>query len=54
LALTYSITLALLVIIGIMLCLYEWVQFDLMKQKRELYEDRKIKFSKLLFNAWNW
>lgn len=50
----YSCTLASFVIIGVILCLYEWQQFDLIKKERELYEDRKIKFSKLFFNAWNW
>eukprot|EP00347_Sterkiella_histriomuscorum_P009525 403340873 len=50
----YSLTLELFIIIGIFMSLYKWVQFDLLKKERSLYEDQKKKFSKIFFNMWDW
>jgi len=50
----YSLTLELFVLIGIFLCLFKWVQFDLIKKERGLYEDSKKKFSRLFINLWDW
>jgi hypothetical protein len=53
-AFLYSLTLCLFMVIGSNLCLYEWVSFDLLKKERDLYEDKKVKFAKMLFNSWDW
>lgn len=53
-AFLYSLTMCLFMVIGCNLCLYEWVNFDLYKKERELYEDKKVKFAKMIFNSWDW
>lgn len=39
---------------GLVISVYKWVEFDLVRKKRELYEDKKKKFSRLLFNSLDW
>mmetsp|Transcript_27687 Transcript_27687/g.26704 ORF Transcript_27687/g.26704 Transcript_27687/m.26704 type:complete len:120 (+) Transcript_27687:1070-1429(+) len=53
-AIMYSMTLSFFVVCGSILCLYEFVMFDLLKTERELYEVKNIKFTKMVLNAWNW
>lgn len=52
----YSATLIAFIVFGIISTLYEWVQFDLSKKEQDLYEADQVKFkySRMLFNAWNW
>ena len=41
-------------VFGMIISVYKWVQFDLLVKKRELYEDKKKKYSKIFFNIWDW
>lgn len=50
----YSITLILFAVVSLMISVYEWVQFDLIRKKRDLYEDKKKKYSRMFLNMWDW
>jgi hypothetical protein len=50
----YALTLILFMILGIVISVYKWVEFDLVRKKRELYDDKKKKFSRLFFNSLDW
>ena len=50
----YSLTLLLFMTLGLLISISKWIGFDLLRKKRELYEDKKNRFSKLLFNCWDW
>jgi hypothetical protein len=41
-------------IFGLTISVYKWVSFDVLRKKRELYEDKKMKFSKIFLNCWDW
>lgn len=34
--------------------MYKWVNFDLLNRKKDLYKEKKIKFSSMFLNAWSW
>jgi hypothetical protein len=50
----FAISLIAFMVIGMFISIYKWIQFDLLRKKRELYEDKKKKYSKLFFNMWDW
>ncbi|TNV73050.1 hypothetical protein FGO68_gene1359 [Halteria grandinella] len=50
----YSITLILFAIVSLMISVHEWVQFDVIRKKRDLYEDKKKKYSRMVLNMWDW
>ena len=50
----FGISLIAFMVIGMFISIYKWIQFDLLRKKRELYEDKKKKYSKLFFNMWDW
>jgi len=41
-------------ILGLNISVFKWVAFDILRKKRELYEDKKKKFSKIFLNCWDW
>jgi hypothetical protein len=41
-------------VLGMITSVYKWIQFDILRNKRELYEDKKKKYSKIFFNIWDW
>jgi hypothetical protein len=41
-------------ILGLVISISKWVGFDLLRKKRELYEDKKKRFSRLVLNCWDW
>lgn len=50
----YSGTLIVFVVIGTIISIRKWINFDLLRKKKELYEDRKMKYSKMFLNMWDW
>jgi hypothetical protein len=50
----YAVSLIAFMVFGMIISVYKWVQFDLLRKKRELYEDKKKKYSKIFFNIWDW
>jgi hypothetical protein len=50
----YALSLMLFMIFGLTISVYKWVSFDVLRKKRELYEDKKMKFSKIFLNCWDW
>ena len=50
----FALSLIAFMVLGIFISIYKWIQFDLLIKKRELYEDKKKKYSKLFFNMWDW
>lgn len=50
----YSITLILFAVLSLMVSVSEWVSFDLIRKKRDLYEDKKKKYSRMFLNMWDW
>jgi hypothetical protein len=50
----FALSLISFMVIGMFISIYKWIQFDLLRKKRELYEDKKKKYSKLFFNMWDW
>ena len=50
----FAVSLIAFMVIGMFISIYKWIQFDLLRKKRELYDDKKKKYSKLFFNMWDW
>ena len=50
----FALSLIAFMVLGMFISIYKWIQFDLLIKKRELYEDKKKKYSKLFFNMWDW
>lgn len=50
----YSATLILFAVLSLIISISEWVKFDIFRKKKELYEDKKKKYSKMFLNAWDW
>jgi hypothetical protein len=50
----YSLTLILFALLCSVLTINKWISFDIERKRKELYEDKKKKFSKHFFNLWDW
>lgn len=50
----YALSLILFMVLGLNISINKWVAFDVLRKKRELYEDKQKKFSKIFLNCWDW
>ena len=50
----YSGTLLVFVFVSIIISVQQWVSYDILRKKVELYTDNKKRFSRMFFNFYDW
>ena len=49
----YSSTLIAFVVLGLMITIYKWVSFGMLRKKMNLYADKKHAYSCIMLNLWD-
>ncbi|CDW88631.1 UNKNOWN [Stylonychia lemnae] len=50
----YCSTIGLFVIIGLIICLYQWIKFDRQAKYQQIFKKDGIIFARMVLNSWNW